>query len=490
MELSSPLLSTGNATDFALELEVGNALSSPNPSSNVLSPLAPLSEGLQSGLSVALDANLAAELIGRKHVMIEDFALPGTGPVDLELVAVPLPWSADAVVMVDGQSHDPHELIGDLALFRGSVVGHPDSNVFLSLSEHGSRGWVRLAQESSSTVHLMPESGGVEALGAPARLVWTPQLEALTGVAAEGVERGCAGALRTPGAVSIKDEPPTSDIPAPAGLTLAGARIAIETDFQFYQRFGSIEAATTYVTQLMGALGDRYFTDVQCTLEVAYLGLYSDSEDPWTTPETSGMNTADMLQEFRGSWGSNWPADADLAHFLSGANLGGGIAYVDVLCDRNFGFGVSASITGFIEFSTFNGASSPLNWDYVVIGHELGHNFGADHTHEYCPPLDECYDSCNEGTTCGRGTIMSYCHTCAGGVGNIDLEFHPTVANIMRSAINSSCLGNAQLDAGDAISLRVRFTPGSEGPKTTQLVVPTDAPNVGAPNFTLTLTGN
>jgi hypothetical protein len=53
---------------------------------------------------------------------------------------------------------------------------------------------------------------------------------------------------------------------------------------------------------------------------------------------------------------------------------------------------------------------------------------------------------------------MSYCHTC-GGMDNIDLEFHPVTANIMRESVNSSCLGLSALSGGDYVQYLVRFNP-------------------------------
>jgi hypothetical protein len=62
------------------------------------------------------------------------------------------------------------------------------------------------------------------------------------------------------------------------------------------------------------------------------------------------------------------------------------------------------------------------NWDIFVVAHEMGHNFGAPHTHSMYPRIDNC-----AGGDCSvtpNGTIMSYCHQCSGGMSNILLNFH------------------------------------------------------------------
>ena len=95
------------------------------------------------------------------------------------------------------------------------------------------------------------------------------------------------------------------------------------------------------------------------------------------------------------------PDNVNLMHSLTTARIGGGLAYVGGLYSRAYEYGVSASLNG--EFSL---------WDRVVVTHELGHNFGAPHTHEMNPPVDVCGLTCPSSTPENTiGTIMSYCHT-------------------------------------------------------------------------------
>jgi hypothetical protein len=142
---------------------------------------------------------------------------------------------------------------------------------------------------------------------------------------------------------------------------------------------------------------------------------------------------------------------------------------------------VSGSINGNIDWGTFSGAPSVLNWDFVVVAHELGHNFGASHTHSYCPPLDNCYSNCDGMTTCTQGTLMSYCHLC-GGMANIRLEFHPFIAEVMRSNVASSCLADATLAPGAEVSVTVSFEPTSVlGARSAVLELRHSAPNAPSP---------
>jgi len=295
----------------------------------------------------------------------------------------------------------------------------------------------------------------------------------------------CAGELFVPGASA--PQALTQDPPGPSPLTLANCRLAIESDWQYFQKFGSSVLLTNYVTEQIAAISEQYVTDVQTTLSIAYLGIHTDSNDGWTAPDGPGT-TIDVLNEFRSAWSGSWPASADLAHFFSGANLGGGVAYVNALCNQSFGFGVSGNLQGTINWVAWTGNPGNFTWDFIVVAHELGHNFGTQHTHDYCPPLDHCYSNCDGTTSCPRGTLMSYCHAC-GGLANIDLYFHPVTANVMRQGVNASCLGDAQLGPGEFMRWRLRFNPlTATGVRTGTLSFTHDAPNATNP-FRVQLTG-
>lgn len=229
----------------------------------------------------------------------------------------------------------------------------------------------------------------------------------------------------------------------PSSREIIDFTIAIETDWQLYQRFGSVPALVQYVTNLVNATSRRYLADVGVTITLRYLGVHTTQDDGWTTQDFPSGSTTSLLYEFQNAWqwSSGRPAlaNTDLSHFLSGAGIGGGVGYMNALCRPEFAFGVSASINGNINWLTWDWQNTSTSWDFVVLAHELGHNFGSAHTHEYCPPIDRCYPNtfpgCNPSAVCSHGTIMSYCHTCPGGMLNTDLFFHPRTAEVMRSNI-------------------------------------------------------
>ena len=274
----------------------------------------------------------------------------------------------------------------------------------------------------------------------------------------------------------------------PAGQ-LYQVKVAIESDYEFYQRFGSTTAATNYIGTLFNYISGIYEAEIQTRLQLGDIYLWTSSSDPWV--ETSG--TACRLYEFGRYWRDNRTSvTRTIAHFLSGANLGGGVAWVDALCSSPSsysqntgcptvgydlvagGFGVSGNLSG-----TVNTSDGPA-WDAIVVAHEIGHNFSSPHTHCYkniggiSNPVDACWNgesgtgcwsggtsipglsSLTGGTANGRnGSIMSYCHQQSGGTGNIAGTFglnHPygisahRVPDLMLSRVstvatyNSTCI--------------------------------------------------
>ncbi len=400
-------------------------------------PAAPLDVagvGVHEGLELSFHDAGRALLDEQRAVVLTGLLLPDGSTVDLELERFVLDV-AHLELRVDGQPAR-YDVGRHASLWRGRVAGEPDSDVFLGFSELGSRGWIR---RDESLHHLLAGPG--------ADGTWTNGRSLLV---AEPALNARGHELRSTCGVDARHAPfgVPATTAAGAGLlglttTLLECRVALETDYQLYQRFNSIPALQNYVTQLFAAASARFDADVQVVLTPAYLGMHSNANDGWTSPDT-GAGSGAMLDEFRLAWQNAIPGGAQLAHFVSGAGLGGGVAYLDVLCNPFWGFAVSGDLAGNTPFPVVQG---PLNWDFFVFAHETGHNFGTPHTHDFCPPLDQCspagsYGQCQNTQVCiTNGTIMSYCHLCNGGVANIVPAFHPTTAALMRSRSEASCLG-------------------------------------------------
>ncbi len=383
-----------------------------------------------SGLrALEIDAGAVHALTLTDDVVLRGFELSRGASVDLALEKVDLDRLGFGF-QVDGQPA-PGLLDGlDLSVWLGKVVGDSSSEVVLSFSTRGARGWVTTAGE---VTHLMPQPGfgndWSDGYSVVAREVDLTERGLSLGDFC-GAEQLDAEAQ----AVGAVAQGPAEGYAGGGSCNVLECKIAIETDFQLFQIFGDLGAETTYVTTLLAAASARYEEQIDTVLTYPYLQFYTNSNDPWNTPDNGGDSIA-MLNEFVGAWTGNVPAGAVLGHMLSGANLGGGVAYLGVLCDtaQASSFAVSGNISGNVPFPI---AVGPLNWDFMVFTHETGHNFNSPHTHDYSPQIDDCAG----GACITNGTIMSYCHTCPGGLSNITTYFYdPTVVNVMKAHANS-CL--------------------------------------------------
>lgn len=162
----------------------------------------------------------------------------------------------------------------------------------------------------------------------------------------------------------------------------------------------------------------------------------------WNTPDpyTSLSSTSSVLSAFASNMSAGFPGD--LAHILSRRSLGGGIAYLNVLCSSASN---RTAVSGNMGSSTnpFPGYS----WNSMVVTHEIGHNIASRHT-QWCGwaggAIDNCYTTeggCPQGPApTNGGTIMSYCHLTGNGI-NLANGFGPLPGAVIRNAVrNSSCI--------------------------------------------------
>ena len=359
------------------------------------------------------------------------FALPvAGGHVDLELERFSV-WTDDAVFVVDNAEHAKP----DITLLRGKVAGKDDSLVVVGIGAHATNGFIEMDGSTYSISSGGPNDGAQNAN--PLLITDLADIRLGDALPTCAIDEGNFIDF-APLGQPVYDEATLAEHgnqnrgTAPCRVV----RIAIDSDYEWTQeRFGSnAVAAAEYSLFLMAAISEVYQRDVNVRLAVPYLRTFSTNVDPYT-----GTTDPGPLAEVRDHWrAAQQHVQRDLTHLFTGANTSyGGVAYLSVMCNDQWGYGVSSYMDGAFPYPLQQNSSQ--NWDLVVVSHELGHNFGTGHTHDsYNPAIDNCGTNCTGNL---NGTIMSYCHTCNGGLPNIDLRFHSRVQDRILSylAVDAPC---------------------------------------------------
>ncbi len=405
----------------------------------------------------------AKALANGAKLQVRGLALfPGEATTALDLQRFRV-WKPGAMITVEGPRGLRRHPLPERTLFRGNLVGEDESLVFASID--GNNAWRSLVIARERLFVVTADSALLQEGGDPQ----VREVDLASDLAQVVADWSCATDSLGSIPASLKALPSRlgADLsklaatsftvpPGVGGPTLAGD-LAVDTDWEFFDLFGSESEAAGYVTDLVGAISAIFLRDINTAVQISDLFLYTRGaqQDPW-----QAGNVVEAVFEVRDYWLRNRAhIDRSLVHFLTGKSLGGGVAFVETLCDTAMGYGVSAGITG-----SFDPQNPTVVWDIVVVAHELGHTFGSPHTHCYGdfptagdPPIDMCYGSemgCYAGTTSTPdtgGSLMSYCHLRPGGISNMRLwlgrkGFYGTqserINTRMRSYIESvsSCL--------------------------------------------------
>ncbi len=417
----------------AMALAVPLAAAAPPAHARLLSPARGQQtslEGVAGVQKLVLDRAALAALRARDSAVVRDFPLGRTRAADLVLARFE-PFAPGARVEIVEAGGARALTLPDRVYFRGRVAGEDDSHVLLIAARARVHGFVVSRGE---VFPFGPDGRGGHRSYAlrdadPTRYP-PPGDFCANDLAPEAVRI-------PPAARALAATPPVAST---AG-TLKQANVAIDTDQELRAKFASDSAALDYLASLAAAATSIYERDVAVRLRFSYIRLWGAAPpDPWSATAPGGA-----LGEVRTYW--NDPANKmdttagprTVVHFVSGKSVQGGVAYIDVLCNASYGYGVSQ------VYGSFDLSQPSQIWDALVFTHELGHNFGTPHTHCYSPPLDKCFSGeagCYSGpVVASRGTIMSYCHLLAGGLSNIDLVFGDVVsARIGQSVGAASCL--------------------------------------------------
>ncbi len=358
---------------------------------------------INPGIPASITPDDYASLAGRQVVTVSDFALPDGRNVTLDLRAVRVfaPHAELVLVTDEGPRPMPRP---ELAVLSGTIAGE-SSRVVLTITPDAAHGIVRTADGDYFLSSGPPQAGLPTIIFDPrdvpaewlARDPFTCHFDDLAGQPAVAAEAP-AGGLRT--------------------LPCRIAEVALETDWEFRQLFVDDASASAYAAALLAADSEIFTTDVNLTLEIAYLRIWSTSADPWVV----GGSLNARLIELRDYWNLNMTGvTRHVVHMFSGVANDAGVAYGDAACMADFDYAVSSGLDGSFPYPLADNDAG--NWDVYITAHEFGHSFGNPHTHAI--GIDDCANG--DCSVAPNGTLMSYCDRCPGGMTNIVLNFHPTM---------------------------------------------------------------
>lgn len=241
--------------------------------------------------------------------------------------------------------------------------------------------------------------------------------------------------------------------PPTAILATRSGTLAFDVDIEaIAKKFGgSTVNATNYLANLVNALNVYYAPfDLRFLVGTTFLRTGSD-------PYGTTTNVATQLDLLGAHWRDNHAAvPRAFVLLISAVQDGGcggiGVAWVDAYC-RTGTSGTSNVYGSYSANQLFYDGCGTVENDLLILGHELGHNFGARHTH--CESngaggnIDRCFTT-EGGTGCATGmpscpasggTLMSYCQFVNGC--SLSRNWHPTQVGLIlpkvAAAIASGC---------------------------------------------------
>lgn len=143
--------------------------------------------------------------------------------------------------------------------------------------------------------------------------------------------------------------------------------LATDADLPFVTAFGGATATNNEILSVLNMVEGVYQNELNLTISVVF-------QHTWSTPDPySTLSANNFLVSFKDYWNANYTnVTRDAAHIWTAKPnlLNQGLAYLGVVCNRpDFAYGFSGKI----------------EWDsakFLVTGHEIGHNLGANHADE------------------------------------------------------------------------------------------------------------
>ncbi len=215
-------------------------------------------------------------------------------------------------------------------------------------------------------------------------------------------------------------------------------RMAVTTTGEYTVGAGGQANATIRVTNSVNNVSEIFEREVTVRFQLVTNNalIYPD---PSSDPFAAGLNGTATLTEAIGVFNSN-PGTAAFdvgIVFGEGAGWGGGIAYLNGVCNNSIKGGSAAGLST---------GSTGYGFDNVVA-HEIGHQFGATHT--MSANTGQCgsnYTAASSWETGGGSSLMAYAGVCTGLAyqNASDDYFHAgNIGQIITKLATATCSSNS-----------------------------------------------
>ena len=276
--------------------------------------------------------------------------------------------------------------------YRGTVAGVPDSFVTASLEDGRLSAIITLPGHVNPTWAIQPLSDIIDNVPPAGHVIYN---------AADTVPGNwfCGVSDRLGPEIAAD----LGVVPNAAGDNngLLVCEVAFDADFEYYQLNGSsVSATATDINEIINLCSAIYERDCLVQLIVTSIIVRENEPDPYFRHDPF-----ELMGEFRNEWRTNQTGvPRDIAHLFTGKDIaaasGGiiGLAFVDVLCSTDFGYGLSQS-----RFTT------NLTSRVTLTAHEIGHNFSAGHCNQSGSQCSPCGIMCSGIGGCGGNMTIFGC---------------------------------------------------------------------------------
>lgn len=251
-----------------------------------------------------------------------------------------------------------------VSAYRGRLLGNPDSWVRIVMYDGMPRG---LVWDGETMFAIEAPGDSAVKISAPV-MYRLADLNILPGTMSCGTDSLSGQASRMYASMAGEWETTVSEAPG----AVSEITLSIIGDSLFTADMGGEGAAAAAITARMSIVDGFFSEQVGVQLDVELIETHDAASDPFNATLNSSA-LLDQVSEYRLQNSAH--SSRGLTHLFTGRDVWSGsesntssvgVAWEGVLCETYFGAGLSEGRAG-------------LATDSLIVAHEIGHNFGAQH---------------------------------------------------------------------------------------------------------------